>query len=117
MSAISPSARGSVGAISVSTDAAGIVARPLRGPHNPDGRQRRNLTVKLSTDEGATWPVARTIEPGPSGYSDLAVGSDGMIFCFFERGTPGRRDTDPAALTLARFNLAWLTGTNPETPR
>ena len=45
----------------------------LNNPHNPSGRERRNLTVKLSEDEGKTWPRARVIEPGPSGYADLAV--------------------------------------------
>jgi sialidase-1 len=43
------------------------------------------------------------IEPGWSGYSDLAVSKDGTIYCFFERGSSTR------ALTLARFNLDWLT--------
>src|ERR671920_848407 len=43
-------------------------------PHNPAGEERRNVTVKLSEDEGATWPVSRVVEPGTSGYCDLAVG-------------------------------------------
>ncbi len=47
---------------------------------------RRNLTIRLSYDEGKTWPVKKVLEPGPAGYSDLAVGPDGSIFCFFERG-------------------------------
>ncbi|HEY1381388.1 MAG TPA: sialidase family protein [Gemmataceae bacterium] len=73
-------------------------------PHNPGGRQRKNLTVKLSYDEGGTWAEAKAVEPGASGYSDLAVGPDGTIYCFFERGTgPGR------TLSLAKFNLEWLT--------
>jgi sialidase-1 len=49
-------------------------------------RDRRNLTVKLSYDEGKTWPVSRLIEEGWSGYSDLAVAKDGTIFCFYGRG-------------------------------
>jgi Neuraminidase (sialidase) len=75
-------------------------------PHNAKDRERRNLTVKLSYDEGRTWPVARALEPGRSGYCDLAVGLDGMIYCFYERG-PSERDE--RSLCLARFNLAWLT--------
>src|SRR5262249_10505035 len=50
-------------------------------------RDRKNLTVKMSYDEGKTWPVARVLEPGFSGYSDLAVGPDGTIYCLFERGS------------------------------
>lgn len=78
-------------------------------PDNPKGRERRNLTVKMSEDDGQTWPVSKVIEPGTSGYADLAVGSDGTIFCLFERGSAGRGATNPRWLSLARFNLEWLT--------
>ena len=78
-------------------------------PHNPDGRERRNLTVKLSYDEGQSWPVTRVLEPGTSAYSDLAVGPDGMIFCFYEDGAIGTH-YQTKQLTLARFPLAWLLG-------
>jgi sialidase-1 len=73
-------------------------------PRNPTGRERKNLTVRLSYDEGATWEEAKAVETGASGYSDLAVGPDRTIYCFFERG--GAKDR---ALTLARFNVDWLT--------
>lgn len=79
-------------------------------PHNPDDRERRNVTVKLSYDEGETWPVARSLEPGVSGYSDLAVGKDGTIYCFYERGTANGSQYNPASLCVARFDLGWLTG-------
>lgn len=78
-----------------------------------DRRARRDLTVKLSYDDGATWPVARVLEPGPSAYSDLAVLPDGTLLCFYESGRgsaePGKRPWPYAYLTLARFNLEWLT--------
>ncbi len=70
---------------------------------------RKNLTVKLSYDEGRTWPVARVLEPGISGYNDLAVGPDGTIYCLYERGsTDGKSHFATRTLTLARFNLEWL---------
>ena len=78
-------------------------------PHNPDNRERKNVTVKLSYDEGKTWPVAKSIEPGISGYSDLAVGPDGFAYCFYERASVDGSHYRPAYLTLARFNLEWLT--------
>jgi sialidase-1 len=59
--------------------------------------QRRNLTVRLSEDNGATWPASQVLEPGPSGYSHLAALPNGELFCLYERGP----------LTLARFNLIW----------
>ncbi len=70
-------------------------------------RDRKNLSIKLSYDEGKTWPVNKVIEAGPSAYSDLAVLKDGAILCFYERGQ---------ALVLARLNLEWLTDGNDATP-
>jgi sialidase-1 len=74
---------------------------PIKGDATPGShRVRKNLTVKLSYDEGKTWPVKRVLEPGRSAYSDLAVLGDGTILCFYEgQGT----------LMFARFNLEWLT--------
>ena len=70
-------------------------------------RDRKNMTVQLSYDEGQTWPVKRAVEPGPSMYSDIAVTKNGTILCFYGRGTkPGFAGE---YLTLARFNLEWLT--------
>jgi len=81
-----------------------------RHPDKPEGNHKRqNVSVKLSMDEGETWPVNRVVEPGVSGYSDMAVGEDGTVFLFYERGSAATRDTHTASLTLARFNRAWLT--------
>jgi sialidase-1 len=73
-------------------------------PHNAAGKERKNLTVKLSYDEGATWAESKAVEPGRGGYSDLAAARDGWIYCFFER-TDGKART----LSLAKFNVEWLT--------
>lgn len=70
------------------------------GKEVPNGKgKRENLSIKLSRDDGKTWPVNKTLESGPSAYSDLAALPDGTVLCFFERG-----DT----ITCARFNLEWL---------
>jgi len=86
-------------------------------PHNLEGgrggepepgksRARKNMSVKISRDEGETWAVNKLIEDGPSMYSDIAVTQSGTILCFYGRGTkPGFAGT---GLTLARFNLEWL---------
>jgi sialidase-1 len=66
---------------------------------------RIRMTVRLSYDEGKTWPVSKLIHPGPSAYSNLAVAQDGTILCFFEGGQAHRREW----IRLARFNLEWLT--------
>ena len=75
---------------------------------------RRDVTIHLSRDDGKTWPVSRTLQPGPSAYSDLAVLPDGTVLCFYESGTDmpkikRKRDWAYASLTLARFNLELLT--------
>jgi sialidase-1 len=74
---------------------------------NPDSgsRERKNLTVQLSYDEGKTWRVKRVIEPGPSAYADLAVTPDGGIVCLYEAGAVRPYET----LTVARFGLGWVT--------
>jgi sialidase-1 len=78
-------------------------------PDNPTGRERKNVSARLSYDEGKTWPIKRTLEPGMSGYSDLAVGPDGTIYCFYERGAQGKNQFQTRTLCVARFNLEWLT--------
>ncbi len=81
-----------------------------RDPDNPNGNHKRqNVSVQLSYDEGASWTVKKVLEAGPSGYSDLAVGPDGMIYCFYERGQVIAGQNYTSNLTMARFNLEWLT--------
>jgi sialidase-1 len=79
------------------------------------GRDRKLVTVQLSYDEGGTWPLKRVVEPGYSGYSDLAVLPNGEILLLYERSAEGARQFSPVELTLARFNLAWL-GESPPAP-
>lgn len=70
-------------------------------------RDRKNVTVQLSYDEGKTWPVKRSVEPGASMYSDIAVAKSGTILCLYDRGT--KVGFAGEFITLARFNLEWLT--------
>jgi len=79
------------------------------GPAEPGRpRDRKNITVQLSYDGGASWPAKRVIESGYSGYSDMAALPDGSILCLFERGSIGDNHFRSAYLTLARFNLEWV---------
>ena len=48
---------------------------------------RRNLTLRLSEDDGASWPHSMMLNPGMSGYSSLAVTREGKILCAYENGT------------------------------
>jgi N-acetylneuraminic acid mutarotase len=72
---------------------------------NPASTARERLTVRLSYDEGATWPVARGVHEGPAAYSTLVALAEGSIGLLFERG-----DKSPyERITFARFTLEWLT--------
>ncbi len=70
------------------------------GKEVPAGRgKRENLSIKLSHDDGQTWPVNKTLDAGPSAYSDLAVLPDGTVLCLYE---------GKANIQVARFNLEWI---------
>ena len=74
----------------------------------PRSQSRRNLTVRLSLDDGCTWSRGRLLE-ARSGYSDLAASPDGRwLYCFYEQDWIEESCGKPAVLTVARLNLAWL---------
>ncbi len=77
---------------------------------NPaDSKDRVRMTVRMSLDEGATWPVARCICEGPSAYSCLTVLPDQTLGCLYERG-----DEHPyESIVFARITLTWLTRGGP----
>ncbi len=59
---------------------------------NPAHKSKReNMTIKVSSDDGKTWPISRTIYKGPSAYSDL-VSFDGRIGLYYEAGKEGPYD-------------------------
>ncbi len=72
-----------------------------KGKEKPAGRgKRKNLSIKLSHDDGKSWPVSKTLDAGPSAYSDLAVLPDGTVLCLYEADQ---------SMVCARFNLEWIT--------
>ncbi len=73
---------------------------------NPASKvDRLDLTVRLSYDEGKTWPVAKLVNAGFSGYSCLTVLPNGEIGVLYERGVHSTMEQ----ITFARFSLPWLT--------
>jgi sialidase-1 len=75
-----------------------------------DPRGRFNITVRLSYDEGNTWPVAKVVRKGPGAYSSMTVFPDGSIGILYETGDTYNGITDHyGKLVFARFNLEWLT--------
>lgn len=73
---------------------------------NPASVKRERMTVRLSMDDGETWPVARRLHEGPSAYSSLTILSDATLGCLYERGEKSPYEK----ITFARFTLEWLTG-------
>jgi len=72
---------------------------------NPaDEKQRRALTVRLSSDEGRTWPAARVVHDGPAAYSCLARLPDGRIGCLYECGNTAPYER----IRFASFGREWL---------
>lgn len=70
-----------------------------------DLKKRRDLTIRLSKDEGKTWPVKKLLQEGGATYSDLAVLPDKSIICLYGHG--GTKHM-PETVSLARFSLKWL---------
>jgi sialidase-1 len=64
---------------------------------------RTNGVIRLSHDEGKTWPVARVLYHGSFAYSCLASLPDGSVACVFERDGTKK-------ISFARFTLKWIEG-------
>ncbi len=70
-------------------------------------RNRKNVSVFVSYDEGNTWNTKRTLVAGSSAYSSLCKLQDGTIGIYVE-------ETDPTtasgySLYFMNFSLNWLT--------
>jgi sialidase-1 len=47
---------------------------------------RKNMTLRLSDDDGKTWSRSKVLFEGPSAYSDLTTLPNGNIGCLYEAG-------------------------------
>jgi len=69
--------------------------RPLLFVNNPNvpskkrGEARRDLSVRISLDDGNTWSGGLRLLNGRTAYSDLAVLPDGNVACMYECGAAG----------------------------
>jgi sialidase-1 len=82
--------------------------KPLLLFANPASKRRENMTVRLSEDEGESWPYASVLHPGLSAYSCLAELGDGKFACLYERSTePGAKEAYDK-ITFATFDLEWV---------
>jgi len=77
-------------------------------PASPQISRRQDMTVRMSYDEGQTWPVRRVLWTGPAAYSCLTVLPDGRIACLFEAGEKHAYER----IAFASFHRDWLTSAN-----
>ena len=71
----------------------------------PTHNDRTDLTVKMSYDEGNTWPLSKQIIEGFSAYSSMAILPDDSIAVLVER-------SQYQAISFIRFTLEALTDGN-----
>lgn len=67
-----------------------------------DKKERRNLTVRISYDEGKTWSKGKTIYAGSAAYSSMTILKNGDIGLLFEK--EGYTEN-----LFVSFSLEWLT--------
>lgn len=71
----------------------------------PNARTRTNVSVFVSYDEGATWPVKRSICSSGSAYSSLTILPDGTIGAYTEENPYDAN----FSMYFLNFSLDWLT--------
>jgi len=81
-----------------------LFSNPASEPSDGQSRgDRVKMTIRLSYDEGTTWPVSKLLHDGPSAYSCLAIMPDGDIGCLYEGG-----EVRYGEIVFAKFSLEWL---------
>ncbi|MGC4821458.1 exo-alpha-sialidase [Micromonospora sp. DT63] len=87
----------------VGTNGAPVRTRTALFSNNAAPAARNDLTVRLSTDDGASWPARALVKPGGAGYSTMAVLNDGTVGNLYEVG-------DTGGIFFARFTVDWVKG-------
>lgn len=72
---------------------------------HPAGPSRQDLTIRVSNDEGRTWPIRKLLRKGNSQYSCLAPLPDRNVGCLYDCWVDGNYQ-----VYFTRFALDWVTG-------
>jgi sialidase-1 len=70
----------------------------------PQGKERRRLVLRVSYDEGRTFPHERLISDQHAAYSDLTILPDQTVGILWERGV----ERGYQFITFTRLNREWL---------
>ena len=65
---------------------------------------RVKMTIRVSEDDGLTWPTSRVVHLGPSAYSSLARIPGGQVGLLYEAGRFGAYET----IRFALVSMPWL---------
>jgi sialidase-1 len=69
---------------------------------NPSSQsEREKLTIRVSTDDGKTWPFSKEVYSGAAAYSDLVVQQDQQIGILYEKDNYTK-------IAYVRFSYDWL---------
>lgn len=68
--------------------------------NSPD--KRENLSLRISTDEGKTWSVGKTIDDGPSAYVSMCKLSNGNLGLLYEKD-------EYSELVFLSLPINWIT--------
>lgn len=68
-----------------------LLSDNIKGTHtlffsNPASTERKNMTIKMSVDDGNTWAKSYIVHSGPAAYSDIVMISEEEIGIFYEGG-------------------------------
>jgi sialidase-1 len=73
---------------------------------SPAGQGRTHLTVRLSYDEGRTWPIGKLVYEGGAAYSNLIRLPGQRVGVLYEKN-------NYRTISLVSFSLEWLEKTQP----
>lgn len=69
--------------------------------NNDSTSERANLVVKMSCDDGKTWPITKVVTAGSAGYSTLTELPNGRFGLLYEQN-------NYTEMTYASFDTQWL---------
>lgn len=93
---------------------------------NPNGTDKRcNMTVRISYDDGVTWPISRALFSSANcdyaastvvhgGYSSMAKTADYCVGTLLEYNENVSVVGSHKSITFRKFNLAWILNGNSE---
>lgn len=67
-------------------------------------KDRVQMTVRLSEDDGQTWVTSRMLHAGPSAYSCLVPLDPNHAACLYEKGV----ESPYESIVFAQFSVDWL---------